>query len=71
MIGSALAEDDLIINNYHFTLSAKSGRIVGQSRVLQYSTGAAEYSILYTGTWARQANFFIFYHFVPFRTSFV
>src|SRR5450631_662213 len=30
--------------------------------MLQYSTGAAEYSILYTGTWARQANSSLLYH---------
>ena len=30
--------------------------------MLQYSTGAAEYSILYTGTWVRQANSFLLYH---------
>src|ERR1039458_10684444 len=30
--------------------------------MLQYSTGAAEYSILYTGTWVRQADPSLFYH---------
>src|ERR1017187_8460781 len=30
--------------------------------MLQYSTGAAEYSILYTGTWVRQANSLLLYH---------
>jgi uracil-DNA glycosylase family 4 len=30
--------------------------------MLQYSTGAAEYSILYTGTWVRQANSSLLYH---------
>src|SRR5450755_2655546 len=30
--------------------------------MLQYSTGAAEYSILYTGTWVRQAISLLLYH---------
>src|ERR1035437_8268524 len=30
--------------------------------MLPYSTGAAEYSILYTGTWVRQANSSLLYH---------
>src|SRR5664279_1923623 len=30
--------------------------------MLQYSTGAAEYSILYTGTWVRQVNSSLLYH---------
>src|ERR1035437_10597182 len=40
----------------------KRGRICWPEQMLQYSTGAAEYSILYTGTWVRQENSLILYH---------
>src|ERR1039458_9456267 len=44
------------------TISVESGRNVSQSRYCNNSTGAAEYSILYTGTWIRQANSSLLYH---------
>ena len=43
----------------------KTGKDCWPEQILQRSTGAAEYSILYTGTWPRQANSVLFYHLGP------
>jgi hypothetical protein len=43
IVRGAVAKSDLIIMKLPITLSVISGKIVGQSKVLQYSTGAAEY----------------------------
>src|ERR1035441_7721171 len=58
----AVAKNDLLIIWLPITLSVKSARICWPEQVLPYSTGAAEYSILYTGTWVRQANSSLLYH---------
>jgi hypothetical protein len=50
MIRDAVAKNDLIIKMQPFTLSVKARRIGWPEQMLQHSTGAAEYPILYTGT---------------------
>src|SRR5260370_24293693 len=66
MIRGDVARDNLIIEMLPLHLIGENGEDCWPERVMQHSTGAAEYSILYTGTWPRQANSnFI----IPFRSS--
>lgn len=56
IIRGGVARDNLIIEVLPLHLIGENGEDCWPEQVLQHSTGAAEYSILYTGTWPRQAN---------------
>src|SRR5260370_27558940 len=66
MIRGDVARDNLIIEMLPLHLIGENGEDCWPEWVTQHSTGASEYSILYTGTWPRQANSIFI---LPFRSS--